>query len=415
MSNEQEYENVWAHKEALPHVSVKWQIAAAIVCFLCALAIPFCSSFFVSLAVMVLLSVYTAIASRSPWAVFLLLVTAFSASFFTLNLSVGAVVMSVIVGVAVCAFLLTTLKRAYFVCLPFLLACGITFLLRFDYRPALLPLVVLPAALLVAVATVKAKGKTSSVCFATAGLLLSVVAIVGVLIWQQYGSLGQNAIAEYFGGLRDGFIRDLLSVRDELLEIAGQDGSEQAQLLQQQISKLMSDDTVTDMIAQLFNILPALVVMLCSVLAYEAHALLNSFYRSSGLQCVLTREACVLTISPTAAVIYAVTFILVLVLPSSTVFSATVQNLCLILMPGLCLVGVRGLFTALSKARGGMRVFFIFALAFLFCCYAGGVLYILAMWGAYYTITLFIRNKMIEKMKEKGDFDQNQDDGHGDS
>jgi len=108
-----------------------------------------------------------------------------------------------------------------------------------------------------------------------------------------------------------------------------------------------------------------------------------------------------------SAVIYAVTFILTLLIPSSSMASAVVQNISLILLPGFCVLGVQGILLSLAQARGGMRVFLLLFFGSMLCCYTGGALYILAMWGAYGRVMDALRRKMLEKLnqdKNDGDF-----------
>ena len=91
-----------------------------------------------------------------------------------------------------------------------------------------------------------------------------------------------------------------------------------------------------------------------------------------------------------------------LFLPSGSMAEAVVQNLCLILVPGLCVVGVQHLFIMTAGAKGGWRTFLFISVFALFICYPGGAFYILAMWGAYSVIAANIQRLMIEKMVRDG-------------
>jgi len=394
--------NAWKQKEKLPAVPVKFRVLAVIACFLCAFSVPMGGSEIFSMVALGLLFAYVVIMARVPASVALLLVPAVLTVILTAEFSVGAMVLSLVVGIACCTFLITTSKHGYLAVLIPLAAVGAAYLIHMDLPIALSALIFLPASVLLAIATRLGKWRTTAICFGIGGLLIPLVGLLLAFLWKECGSFSREAIMGYVSNFRLDLVAELMEARDELLRIAKEDTSAQAKKLYDQISESFTDAAITSAVSQLLNLLPAIVAVICSVIAFEAQYLLNLIYTTVGLKCVVTREARAFCMSVPSAVLYAVGFLLMLFLPKGSMAEAVVQNLCLILVPGLCVVGVQHLFTMAAGAKGGWRTFLIISVLALFICYPGGAFYILAMWGAYSVIAANIQRLMIEKMVRDG-------------
>ena len=125
-------------------------------------------------------------------------------------------------------------------------------------------------------------------------------------------------------------------------------------------------------------------------------------YLSTGWRQVLTRNFCVFTMSVTASVLYYVSFLFTLFANASSLLGATMQNVCLMLLPGFCVLGAWSLMARIRLSRGGARAFWILLCVSFVCCAGYSVLYFLALWGANATITVAMRNRMLQKLKENG-------------
>ena len=402
---DREIKNPWSDRGSIPKVSPRHIVLAAIACFVCALCLPLCANEWIALGVLAVLFAYVAIAVRSPIAVTLVLVTAVAAVIVGGgSFTIGAVFLSIAVGVATCAYLITVVRLPYLVLLLPFAAGAVAFLLGADVLVCLLSLAFLPAAALLAVATVKGSDRTTAICYTIAGLLLSLVAVLLILVYQEYGHVGRGAIVGYVDALRNGTLQTLVLLRNELLATMSQAVQDAAtKEAYDSLAVMMSDETLSDLVSIVFNILPAMAVVLCSIVAYEAQGMLNAVYYNTGLRQVVTPSSRIFTMSVTAAVIYLLTFILSLVIPSSSIISAAVQNICLMLLPGFCVLGIQSAFVSLARAKGGMRVFLLIFFGSMLCCYTGGVLYIVAMWGAYGRIMQGLRQKMFEKLNQNRD------------
>ena len=80
-----------------------------------------------------------------------------------------------------------------------------------------------------------------------------------------------------------------------------------------------------------------------------------------------------------------------------------VSNMCLILLPGLCLTGVNVILNNIRQAHGWIGVVQILLLISAVCCMGLTSLYFLALWGAYATISVALHQKIMQKMKDENE------------
>ena len=404
--------NPWSQRENLPAVSPVHKIFAAIALILSALSIPVClwegisakTAEWLGIGLLVLFCAYVVKVAHRTAASALILCTAFFLTCLGMSFTSGALLIALVLGVATGAFLLTVTGRPYLTLLCHVAAFGICYLITRELLLSLLTFIVLPASILMAFATLRGAWRTSIVCLTTGGLLVVVASITLIVLYEVCGTLARDAVASCMESLRESLTDALIAIRDETLEIAVGSSENGAQQLRDQFAALYTDQALRGTVAQLFNLIPALAVVFCMILAYEAHALLLSLYASAGLGAVNTPQTRVITVSLSAAIVYAISFFLMLLLPSDQLASAVVQNLTLILLPVLCVIGIRQLMLLFVRAQGILR-FLLIALTFaLLCCGSGGTLYVLAMWGSYCTVGDAIRRTLIEKMKSRGDY-----------
>ena len=393
-------QNPWEDRKALPPASVSSKIAAALACFLSAFAIPLSGDDILSLLFLAIFVAFCVLIARAPAFTSILLLPAAILTVLTSEFWVGSIFLAVTIGTASLAFLLTVMRHSYLALLIPVLSAGVSFAALRDLETALFALLFLPAAVLLAIATRLGKRRVTAICFAIGGGLLSLIVVLGIYLWRECGALDRNTIITFATDFRQQLILELIGARDELLAIAREDGGAQAQKIYTQISESFTDAAITNTVSQIFNLIPAIVAVICSVLAFEAQLLLNLLYRRGGLSCVITREARAFGMSVSSAVLYAVSFLLMIFLPGFSMAGAVVQNLCLMLVPGLCVMGMQQLLTLSSGAGGGKRLFLILTVAGAFICYPGGAFYILAMWGAYTVIAGAVQRKIIQKLVE---------------
>ncbi len=390
--------NPWQKRSELPPLPVSHTLISALALLIASLGLPFFSYEWVATAMLAYFFFYVVYTAKTPFTVSVILVTAVLTVLFGGTLQIGAFVMALMIGTMSCTYLLTASRLRWFSLLIPVAAFAATVVITGSLITALFALAFVPSAILLSYATLSGKGRTSAICFSTLGFVLVLLGVLAAVIATVKGGLGREQILSSVNDAREWLLALMQQFRDLLLE--GTEGvlAEQTGEVGAQIKQVLSDEALTELIAQLFNILPGISVVFFSVISFEAQMLLNAGYHRAGLDAVLTRETRFLTVSVSAAVLYAVSFVLMLVIPITSIVSAVVQNLALILMPILCVIGIQGLLLSLSRSRGGVRVLLSFMILFLLCCSGGSALYILAMWGAYTRIMILVQQKMLEKM-----------------
>ena len=404
--------NPWQEREALPPVSPIHKILAAVAVFLSALGLPVCLwnglsaalSEGLGILLLLLLCVYTFKTARSTPTLPLLFCTAFGLTFVVgLSFTGGAVVLAVIVSLAAGSFLTTVTGRPYLTLLCHAAAFAIAFAITRDPIGSLLTLTTLPAALLAAFATLKDMGRTRVVCYATGGLLFAAAAMIAFHLFYADVAFEREAIFLYVDSLRTSLFDAAVAIRDEsIATLKGAQTGAAADQLIEQFQMLYSDEMLRTTVTQLFNLLPALLTVFCLGLAYEANSLLLTLHASAGLGAVNTGTARRIIVGAPASVVFILAFLLMMLLPEGEIASAVVQNLALILLPGLALFGGQRLMLVLFRLQGMMRFLLAFAVLALLFCNLGGALYILALWGAYSSIGDLLRAILIERIKRNG-------------
>lgn len=402
---ENEMINPWEARAKLPSVPARRTAITVAVCFICAFGLPFCSYEAVALGMLAVLFAYVVYAARAPFSVVLILTTAFLAVTLTADFSIGAMLLTLVVGTSAGAYLFTVLKRSYVFALVTVLAAAVVYAVTRDLRTAMLSLSFLPAAMLLAIATLLGKKRTTAICFAVAGLLVSLLIGMSLAVRDSVGVLNANAIREYFNAMRDQIIAALNTTVAPMLEqMEALAVDEQSRAVYEMFYSMYGPEGMDSLVKQLFNVLPALTVILCMIIGFEAQLLLNASYKTSGLSAVLTKDARVFTMSVTASVIYAVTFFLKLFIPvGGSLAGAVIQNICLILLPGLCVIGIQHLLFTLIGMRARSGFFFVLILAVAACClFSGNAIYVLGMWGAYGVITVALHRKLMGQIRKDG-------------
>lgn len=402
VASEWKKQNPWASREKLPRVSPGHVLLTSLICFLCAISIPFCTNPMVALLTLAVLFAYVAGVGRRPLTVAMVLVTTLLftvlGSVAGIGFTVGAVLLSLVVGCATVAFLMSTLRHALVGALIPIAAVGVAFAVTRNLPIALSALAFLPGGALLAFATLRAKGRTTAICFAQCGLMLSVLAGLAVLVWRIYGSVGPAAIRAAIDAAKESLVRAFEAFRDyNIATLESVTVGEQSQELIDRVNLLYN----REMALQIFSIFPAVIAVLCGIVAYEAQSFLNASYKTVGLGEVLTANACFFSMSTTSAILFVVSFILSMLVSASTVPGAVMQNLSLLLMPGLAVIGLQSIVASVRHAKGSNRIFLLLLLAFFVCC-TGGVFYMLAFWGSYGIVMLALQKKMVEKIIQGG-------------
>ena len=413
-----EAESLWKHREALP-TPVRGSVALSAALFLLAcFAIPF--SLLNENAAIVLWAALCAggffftraargLTGLTIGACFLgaILPAALLPLGVTYYPAVGAMIAAACVGVCAGAYYQTVTGRYWVLPVLALAAAVSAYFVTNDWLVAAMALVILPAAILLAVATYLGEGATSAICFATGGLILGVGTLVFLWIQRTYEVSSPELLRDLLNGWKEGFVQaqiqsrtDLIAMIDGQIAAAGEgDNVASMEALKASFESLMSDSMIRSSMDAIFDLLPAALFLCCAIPAYLSQRLLNAAYNTSGMRAVVTLEAETFTVSLSAAVIYVVSLMLSL-LPSGEngFLSMVAANLSFILMPALLIIGVRAFRQQLrargkKSRRGAILVLVLFVLVA-----ATGALYLGAFFGAYVRIMQAIGKKLKDKL-----------------
>ncbi len=321
--------------------------------------------------------------------------------------AVGAMIAASCVGVCAGAYYQTVTRRYWVLPVLALAASASAYFVTNDWLVAAMALAILPAAILLSVATYLGEGATSAVCFATGGLLLGVGVLVFLWIQRSYALSSLEMLRELLGGWKEGFVQAQIQSRTDLIAMmegqiaAAGEGENVASLeaLKASLESVMSDDMIRQSMDAIFDLLPATIFLCCAIPAYLSQRLLSGAYVTNGMRGVVTLESETFTVSLSAAVIYVVSLVLSL-LPSgeSGFLTMVAANLSFMLMPALLIIGIRAFRQSLrargrSSRRGAVLVLVLFVLVA-----ASGALYLGAFFGAYVRIMQAIGKKLKDKI-----------------
>ncbi len=399
-----EISNPWGSRKEFSRIPQKNLLSALLILFVCAFSIGCASLELTCLFALPILFVLMVLTVKRVGTVLLVGITALAASLLSMQLMGAVLLLAFVVGISSLSYLLTTHRMPYAVPSVFLLAMGATWLLTGQALLALLPLTLLPPAILLAVATTSGRSRTSAVCFTQIGLLLSILVVLAVVFYRAIGSLQVADITAYLSQLQENLCRAVIGVRDAMIvqaeELSTDFSMEELEKSIQEFRSILSEANVKQMIASIFAILPAVAAVVCGIIAFEAQMLLNCLYYASGWKQVLTPKSCMFTMSFSAALIYLFSFLCVLFFATESLFLVVMQNMCIILLPGFCVYGVGTMLGQFRTAKGGGKIFFILLYVAIACCAGLSALYLLALLGANTVIFGFIHQKILQKTQE---------------
>lgn len=398
----------WKERDKLPAPKIADLILSSAAVLVSSLSLAFALHEKVSFFALLVLCAFGVLGMRRGKDLLVLLLGALAVSLVVGSLSGASVFLALAIGAASLAFLFTVTARPYAALLPIAVAVGAYFVSG-DLLLALLALAILPSGALLAAATLSHQRRTTAICFSVGGFLISLGAILALLLYRACGSLELGAVTAYMEELRVLLTDTLILIRDEFLvymkEALTLEGAAEAEIEStlKTLGENMSDEVIREVLALFRSILPAIAVVLSSIVSFEAQLLLSHHYFYRGYRAVLTADSTVFTMSIPAAIIYLLSFLFSAFLGASSLFGAAMQNLCLMLLPGFCVVGLGSVLGMLRAAKGGYRIFLAAVSCAALCCAGFSALYFLALWGAYTTVLSALGKHMLEKLNGRHD------------
>lgn len=214
-----------------------------------------------------------------------------------------------------------------------IIALTVTLVVTGSMVAAVLSLSALPAAIALAWAVRSQTDKVSAICRISFGICVSVVAVFLCTVYTNYGSVSFELCRQAIDRAREFSIELIKLTAKEMESIMG--------------TSVMAfeDDNIAYVVSVIFNVLPAIVIMLANVVSYVIH----SMFLSIRFLSMEDKKQALPMLSFEMSLVSAIVFLLSLVLSwvlsieGSTVTVAVVQNLVLILIPGLIITALAGI------------------------------------------------------------------------
>ena len=203
--------------------------------------------------------------------------------------------------------------------------------------------------------------KVSAICHMSAAMLIFVCAIVAIRYVSLHGTdlaIARESIESFREMLTDLTAKMLLAVTDEISEVA-------------EISMTDANDLATVSVNAMFNLLPAIIIIIANIAAFFTHSMMVATLFSEKAPSPTLKNMMLFDMSLISAILFLVSSLIGLVFIKSdiSVWLVTAENVSIILMPGMILTAImmlRGL-TAAKKGCAASLVYFgiIFALLYI--------------------------------------------------
>ncbi len=360
------------------------RLAVAILILLAlSIGMPFSSYQFVTAGLLVLCGAFLLFTARKKFAVVITFFLLFGLVSTDSGFGAAAVVLSVIVGTGLSAFLFEKTRSPLVALIPLLGFAAASAITRDPLSSVISLGYLLPSAAL-AVGLRKLQTRVGTVCLASASILAGIGVLAFIGIWRAAGAFSLSVLKDLAAELKSSFAEMLLSI--------------EVPISQTETQKLFSRMDAQNLASAVVSLFPALLVIFCNVLAYLSQMVHYNLITRADASEKLDGKMYV-ELSPLAGAVFILSFILSAAISSSGDAAAVVtvcENIFLILIPGLALSGFTYTLRKIAERRrgGGFTIFFFIFL--LFFNVASALLFAACI-GAYHSIaaplTVYLRSK----------------------
>lgn len=387
--------NPWTSLDPLPRLAPLTSILLSLFLIACAAFQPYAFSLPVySVALLLACLVYFFRIARSPFAIVSALAV-FAAGYLAGLLidyqaaalyGVFALAQLCVIGVG--AALICTCRSRWLAVIPFAVY-GLSYLLCGDALLAVFPLLMLPAAGILAFATMRNLPRVPVICLTSCIAGVCAAFALALLWYRANGAISLSAVVEAVDAYR-------VSVTDAMTAYL----KDYFSVLPNPPASLTENITAftESLVNLIFTLSPALAITLVNLLAYSAQILCVQSFRGLKIPSFTTVSAQIFAMSTPSAILYLIATLLSLFISDASLFGATVENFRLVLLPGMCIVGFWKLMSDLHRRRSP-GWFFILLIVATFLL-PGVVFFCLSVSGA---VTTLVR-PLIARMIAEGKF-----------
>lgn len=273
--------------------------------------------------------------------------------FFLLGSPVIAAIVPILFTVSTIFACLVKELRSPALPLLFVLSYGIAYFITKGEFLSSLALIPLPMSYAIYYSFKKKQQRVGSVCRISAVLGATVVIYLLAWIYLRDGSITPDMLKSFFTALREGMTAKFA----EALTLAS------SQIAEEAISLTYATEFSELIMSSLFNLLPAIFVIILFIISYIAHSLYISLMSATEKNSESLINAMIFKMSTTSAVVFIITFLATLILSELeyALYATAAQNICIIFQPGLILIAFAFL-SGMTKSKNasclGQLVYF---------------------------------------------------------
>ncbi len=331
--------------------------------------------------------------------------------------SVGLLLLAMTAGIFLTAYLLTVTGRPYLSLIVSALMFAASWIVTRSPATASLSFLPVLPGLLLGLATLLQERRTVAVAYGIVGCL---VPLTGVVIWylSTTGGLSSEHLQALIGGWKEQTYATWTEQAEVMLKAVRMTVTNSTQL--SALDQMLGEETIRTYVNSVFNLMPALILIVCEFCAFFGQKMLTSAYLSNNLKRVVGLENEFFGVGLVTALVWAFSLVMSFFgTPTSNLFFAVTENIRYFLLAPLCIVGVRAFLLTFFRRRGGPSPFFGVLWLALLCCSPDSALSLLALFGVYETIGSAVK-RAIDRKKQypgggtnpPGGYDDDDNDGN---
>ena len=274
-------------------------------------------------------------------------------------------------GACIYAYLLLNHRSPFLYGVPVIAPIIVT-VLTGELSGIILSLLWLPASLLLAYVVKRRLARVSAICHVSAGICLAIVALLGMFVFSIYGSITMTTLRAFVDETKSQSIVMMNTLIDEMAGAVG---------------GLPVDITgyVDVAVQTVFNLIPAIIIIIGNVGAYVMHSMLLSICFTDEKTKKDALPMLAFEMSLVSAIVFLISIILAFALTSADTafYGAVAENVMIILCPGLVLTTL-GALRILTSRKGPscLGTLLYFGVIFMLCSFSLPVIIICSIIGA---------------------------------
>lgn len=327
--------------------------------------------------------------------------------------SLGFLILAASVGVFSGTYLFTVQGRPYLPVAGAAIAFGVSFAITQKPMTAALSLVLLPAVFLLGLAVLFRERRLASIAVATGGMALSLGALTIWYVVHRQGAWNASSVLTIANSWKASF-KTFLTEQYETarLMLPSSAGGETTATMFEQ---MFTSETLQTYADSIFNLIPAILIVICEIPAFLAQKLLTCSYTTNRLDRVVGLESEAFMVGVPTAIFWLTVFLLSFFgTPTTNLFFAVTENVRYLLLPVVIVAGIGSMKQWYLRANAGSRAFVWVAGIALLCCSPSTVFSLLGLFGAYETVMRAVRRALIQKIEGQFPPDDNDNDNAND-